>query len=1155
MTSKSLDQLYFYRKVTGRRRWFKGMKQLNSIRIIIIALASLLSAGCSIKDTFLNGALKSTQAVDLTTLGENHKVGAGQVLISGFCAYGSTIEVTYGSGFDGSSPTTAACGSCSSSENPNCGGFFSSVGKYSFIATLSGTNGARTITLISKDSDGESLSTLTRSFTYEPISQTAYVKPTIFPGDNAFGAVVDMDGDTLVVGANLDPNRSTVIESGTNYTPSTANQPGAAYVFRKISGSWVQEAYLKGIYNSGSDHFGNAVAISGDTIAVGANADDRAETTIFNAGMAEPTSTGGAVSSGAVYIFKRAGSTWTFESYIKAPNAGVSDVFGSVLDLSGDYLVVGAYGEDGSVAGVQNGTITSQDDASAAAGAAYVFKRTTNTWAFQSYLKAPEIDDNDRFGWSVSISGDVIAVGAYAEDGSNTGVTMGTGGGDDGLSSTGAVYLFRRSGNDWTQEAYVKGHAINASDQFGYSVALSGNTLVVGAHGEDSNVTGVLNGTSGSANNGTAASGAAYVFYYDTMSTIWAQQAYLKGSDTDNSDQFGYRVAIDADTIAVAAWLEDSNVTGAQNGATGSADDSVPGAGAVYVFTRSGVNWSQQAYLKAAVTGTSYNFGAALAVNGDTILVGQDNDRSLATGVTMGTTASSDYSSGRVGSVYVFTRTTTNWTQEAYLKPHVKSALGAFGGAMDFDGDTIVVGQYRDFIVSTSIVNGPTVTNPTGATYTNGAAFVFRKVSGSWVQEAYLKAPNAAEDDQFGTAVAISGDTIAVAALTEDNSTTGVQNGVITTDNASAASSGAVYVFTRSGSTWSFQSYLKPAVVVGGMTCGRTLAVNLDTIAVGCDGDASDVGGIVNGVAGGGVNSNATQSGAVYVYKRTGVNWAQEAYIKPVVVRASMRFGARNISISGDVMGVSAIQESSDLTGVHMGTSGGSTDTSKTSSGAAWIFRRTGSNWAQDAFIKAPIATAEDDFGVRVSVNGNDLAIVASGDTTNSTTIQNTSTPSISNKTTLDGGAVYIYRYETTQWILKSFIKPPALGVGMYFNNITKIENNTLFVSATGDPNSNSDLIHGARFTSTANTAGAYNGSVLVYRRLNDEWYFSDYLKAPNSMIQAQYGNRIVVSGNNLAISAPTESSDGTGITNGPVPTAMGNIYYSGAIYIYNLDF
>ena len=550
----------------------------------------------------------------------------------------------------------------------------------------------------------------------------------------------------------------------------------------------------------------------------------------------------------------------------------------------------------------------------------------------------------------------------------------------------------------------------------------------------------------------------------------------------------------------------------------------------------------------------NYNFGAAVAVSGDTILIGEDNNRSLTSGITMGTTASSDYSGGRVGAAYVFTRTAGNWTQEAYLKPHVKSALTSFGGAMDFDGDTIVVGQYRDFIVSTSIVNGPTVTNPTGTTYSNGAAFVFRKVSGSWVQEAYLKAPNAEEDDQFGTAVAISGDTIAVAALAEDNSTTGVQNGAITTDNASAASSGAVYVFTRSGSTWSFQSYLKPAVITTSMTCGRTLALNIDTIAVGCDGDASDVGGIVNGAAGGAVNSNATQAGAVYVYKRTGVNWAQEAYIKPAVSLASMRFGARNISISGDVMGISAIQESSNLTGVHMGTSGGSTNTSQTSSGAAWIFRRTGSNWAQDAFIKAPIATAEDDFGVRVTVNGNDLAIVASGDTTNSTTIQNTSTPSISNKTTLEGGAVYIYRYEASQWILKSFIKPPVLGVGMNFNNITKIENNTLFVSATGDPSSNSDLIHGARFSSVADTMGDTNGSVLIYRRLNDEWYFSDYLKAPNSMRQAQFGNRIAVSGNNLVISAPTESSDGSGITNGP-PSATGNIYYSGAVYIYNLDF
>lgn len=1132
------------------------MKHLIFLRILTAQLALLVGTGCTIKSNFLNGALKSTQEMNLTTLGESHKVGAGQVLISGYCAYGSTIEITYGSGFNASSPTSVNCGTCSASENPSCGTFFSSLGKYSFVATLSGTNGARQITLISKDSDGKVLSSLVRNFTYEPISQTAYAKSAFVASEHYFGKAVDIDGDTLVVGAYYDSNKSTTIDSGTNFTQGAAGAAsGSAYVFRKIAGTWVQEAYLKAYYGQGGDNFGVAVAISGNTIAVGANGDDRSVNTIFNAADTAPATDTLTSSSGAVYIFTRSGSTWSFESYIKAPNPTTSDVFGNAIDINGDYLVVGAYGEDGGLAGVQNGSI-SDDNTISASGAAYVFKRTSSLWSFQSYLKAPELDDNDRFGWSVSISGDVIAVGAYAEDSNVTGVSMGTTAStDDSAGSAGAVYLFRRSGTTWAQEAFVKGHSINSSDQFGYSVALSGNTLVVGATGEDSNVTGVLNGTSGSTNNGISASGAAYVFFYTTGTSTWAQEAYLKGSDTDITDQFGYRVAIDADTIVVSSWLEDSNATGASNGTTGSSNDTVSGAGAAYVFVRSGVNWSQEAYLKPAVTGVDYNFGSSIGVSGDTIIVGQGQDRSVATGITMGTTASADESGNYMGSSYVFTRSGVNWTQDAYLKSHVNSSYGAFGSVIDIDGDTAVVGQLRDFLPTNTITNGASVSNVSASTIWNlvGAAYVFRKVAGNWVQEAFIKAPNAADADQFGGSVAISGDTIAVGAITEDNNTAGVQNGAITTDNSLAASSGAVYVFTRSGSTWSFQSYLKPAVVVASQVCGRSLDLDNDTIAVGCDGDASSVGGVVNGAAGGALDSAMASSGAIFVYKRTGVNWAQEAYIKPAVPVAGMLFARSYIKISGDVIATGSVNEDSNATGITAGTNGGSSDTSKTDSGAAWIFRRTGANWAQEAFIKAPLVTANDEFG-RISLNGNDLAIGADGDSTDFAGVQNTSTPSTSTKSSIASGAVYIYRYESSQWVLKSFIKAPNASASIGFSYITDISNDTIFIGAPFESNSSSTTIHGARLEATANTGSENSGAVYVYRRLNGEWYFSDYIKPPNNMKQAYFGARLAVSGNNLMLSAFSESNDGFGITNG-APTSTGNIFYSGAVYFYNLDY
>lgn len=1131
-------------------------RALSGTKTILVLFTFTLSAGCSLKKDFLNQVLKSTSDVSLTSLGENHKVGANKVLIAGYCAYGSKIEFNYGTGFDASSATTATCDSCSTSENPDCGGFWHSVGKYTAIAVLSGSNGTRQMMVTSKDNQGNVLSTTQRNFTYEPLTQEAYAKPSLNSGRSLFGRSVDIDGDTMVVGTQMDPNRKLEIQNGTNVSVGVGSSgTGSAYVFRKISGSWVQEAYLKPILSITGDYFGFATAISGDTIAVGAYADDRDATGVYNVGDSVPSTTTTA-SAGSVYIFKRTGTTWEYQAYLKAPNAGASDIFGYTLDISGDYVVVGARDEDGGVGGVQNGSITTDDNSVSSAGAAYVYKRTGSLWAFQAYLKSPNPDASDTFSVSLSISGDVIVVGASAEDSNLTGVSMGTtASADNTATNSGAAYVFRRSGNNWVQEAFLKGHSINNSDVFGSAVAVSGNTIVVGAYGEDSNVTGVLNGTSGSTNNGLASSGAAYVFYYDTLSSTWAQQAYLKGSDTDSSDEFGAILAIDGDTIAVSAWEEDSNATGVSNGTSGSANDTVTDAGAVYVFKRTGSSWAQESYLKPAVTGIGYKFGTSIAISGNTIAVGEPYDRSLAAGITMGTTASSDNANNHVGSAYVFTRSGSNWTQEAYLKPSVKMSINNWGGtAADLDGDTLVVGNFSDMNTATTITNGSTVTVPTTIAQEHGSAYVFRRVSGTWVQEAYLKSPNSGTSDQFGVSVSISADTIVVGANGEDNSTAGIQNGSLVTDNNSALTSGAAYVFTRTGSTWSFQSYLKPATVVAGDNCGRSVAVNVDTIAVACDLEDSSASGVVNGAAGGPTDTSAADSGAVYIYKRTGSSWAQEAYIKPAIVTAGTRLGYYNIEISGDVLAIGSTLESSNATGIQNGTNGGSTNTSLSYAGAVHIFRRTGSNWAQEAYIKAPYPYAGERFG-NVSLKGDDLAVGSIYDASNHTGIQNTSNPTYGAKDSSQSGAAYVYKYESGLWSLKAYIKPPVSATEFQFGTVSAIENDTLFIGAPRDSSSYTEVMHGANAVQNINSTKTYSGAVYVYRRLNDEWYLSDYIKAPNSMEQATFGRIVMRSGQNLAIAAPLESGDTTGVTNGPPPSIASPVYYSGAMYMYRLDY
>jgi len=239
----------------------------------------------------------------------------------------------------------------------------------------------------------------------------------------------------------------------------------------------------------------------------------------------------------------------------------------------------------------------------------------------------------------VALSGDTLAVGAIGEDSAATGVNGAQG--DNSMGSTGAVYVFVRSGTTWSQQAYIKASNTGAFDEFGYSVALSGDTLAVGAIGEDSAATGV-NGAQGDS---AAFAGAVYVFV--RSGATWSQQAYIKASNTDAIDEFGYSVALSGDTLAVGADQESSAATGV-NGPQ--ADNTASDSGAVYVFVRSGTTWSQQAYVKASNTGANDEFGFSVALSGDTLAVGAVQESSAATGVNG---AQTNNSAATAGAVYV----------------------------------------------------------------------------------------------------------------------------------------------------------------------------------------------------------------------------------------------------------------------------------------------------------------------------------------------------------------------------------------------------------------------------------------------------------------------------------------------------------------------
>jgi trimeric autotransporter adhesin len=470
--------------------------------------------------------------------------------------------------------------------------------------------------------------------------------------------------------------------------------------------------------------------------------------------------------------------------YFKASNTQRNDRFGQALALSADghTLAIGAEGEASNATGV-NGN--QGDDSAADAGAVYVFTRTATGWEQQAYLKASNTRPADHFGNSVALSadGNVLAVGAFREDSNATGVNPAPV--TNTAPDAGSVYVFKRDASAWQQQAYVKASNTQSGDQFGIAVALSddGKTLAVGASGEDSNLTGV---NPVGDNFDADSSGAVYLFTLEAGG--WAQQAYLKASNTGSGDAFGFAASLSADgnMLAVGARGEDGNGQN-QN------DDSAGAAGAAYVFQRDGAQqWSQQAYVKPSDPAIGDLFGSALdlSADGSTLAVGAPREDSGATGIN-----GDPLNLGAVdsGAIYVFAQDAMGWVQQAYVKASNTFAVDNFGTAvaLSANGDSLAVSAPQELNNATGI--GGTQTNRSA--HFAGAVYVFtRDDAQAWSQRTYVKASNTGAEDRFGSSLNLSGDgtTLAVGANSEASAATGVDGDQ--TDN-SAQLSGAVYLY------------------------------------------------------------------------------------------------------------------------------------------------------------------------------------------------------------------------------------------------------------------------------------------------------------------------------------------------------------------------
>ncbi len=343
----------------------------------------------------------------------------------------------------------------------------------------------------------------------------------------------------------------------------------------------------------------------------------------------------------------------------------------------------------------------------------------------------------DYSGWSVAISGDTAVVGSFLDD--------------DLGNASGSASVFVRSGGGWVQQAKLTASDGGAGDVLGYSVAISGDIVVVGA-------------------NGHGVSGAAYVFV--RSAGLWSEQAKLTSASAGPGDAFGAQVAISGDTIVVGADLD------------GHAGD---WSGSAYVFVRSGSSWSEQAKLTADDAAAFDFFGASLAVHGQTAVIGSRGDDDLG---------------NFAGAAYVFVRDGAAWSQEAKLTADDGAAFDRFGRSVAVEGDRVLVGMPGDDDA------GPL----------SGSAYLFERTGSSWTQAAKLVAGAGAAFDFFGWSVAISGDRAVVSAPDDDEA---------------EPESGAVYVFDRCGAAWPERARLTAADGALADELGIAVAVSADLVVAG----------------------------------------------------------------------------------------------------------------------------------------------------------------------------------------------------------------------------------------------------------------------------------------------------------------------------------
>lgn len=750
---------------------------------------------------------------------------------------------------------------------------------------------------------------------------------------DSFGAALSIEGNTAVIGAHLDDRNG-------------FSNVGSAYVYVRNGDQWVFQAKLAPTASLGSNHwFGYAVAIDGDTAVIGAPED------MFS-------STSGV---GTAQVFTRAGTVWSQRAVLFASDAAVRDRFGSAVavDQSTGTIVIGSQRDD-------NGQGTD-------AGAVYVYTGSGAAWTQQAKLIGATVTASSWYGYAVDIDDDTILVGARrAVVGGN---------------STGAAYVHVRSGANWSEQARLSAPGGALNDSFGWSCALSGNTAIVGAPQDDygaltdagsafvftrsaavwtlqttlqpaSPATGDFFGSAvdvlgdralvGAVNDDTPVgvnSGSGHVF--DRNAGVWSQSALVYGATwfDQNGDQGGNAVALSAFGATVGApadwtdagvqagtashfddvggsWGERQRITAgniggnvqfgiavdvdadtAVVGARNLGSDVCYGCGAAFVYHRVGGVWQLASTLRAAPMENDAFFGSSVAVFGDQILVGSPSEGAFDN-----------------GAVHRYLRSGGVWSHAQRFEA-VGPSISEFGRSLDFDGVRAIVGA-------------PTCFNEISG-MSGGCAFILEMQGGTLVQQTRLQPASGENAEQFGSSVAIDGDSALVGAPLHDG--------------VAGANAGAAFVFTHAAGIWSEQTTLLAGDAVAGDEFGISVALRGSVAVVGAHKDDHGAGPV--------------DAGSAYVFQGSGANWTELQRIAADAAAASDGFG-RALALGNNRLLVGASLDD---------TVAGS------NAGSFFEFTASGAAWTQVSQEFASGALAGDQLGQALALSGDTALVGAFG--------------------------------------------------------------------------------------------------------------------------------------------------------------------------------